>query len=151
MSENRTPDPTPRRTPDPTPRRTPDPTPRTGDDVPAILTDLTLVTVFVTIGRWQHEESLAIGDLARAALPFWVGLLIGHVILRFTAKDNRALQWGTFLVVATWGIGHAGRLMLSQGSDPAFLAVSAAFITLFLLGWRLVLIALGRRRSQSRP
>lgn len=120
------------------------------DDIPAILTDLVLVFVFATIGRMQHGESLAIGDLASTALPFWVGLLIGHVILRFTRKNPRTLGWGVFLVVATWALGHAGRLMLGQGSDPAFLAVSAAFIALFLLAWRLVLTLLARRRTPRR-
>ncbi|MDO5494490.1 MAG: DUF3054 domain-containing protein [bacterium] len=123
---------------------------RPGDDIPAILTDLALVTLFVVIGRIQHEESLAIGDLARGALPFWAGLLIGHVILRLTGKDPRSLAWGGFLVVATWALGHAGRLMLTQGSDPAFLAVSAAVLTLFLMGWRLGLRAVGRRLQRSR-
>nr|NLD40336.1 DUF3054 domain-containing protein [Actinomycetales bacterium] len=121
------------------------------DDIPAITADLVLVFAFATIGRMQHAEPLTIADLAYTALPFWVGALIGHVILRFARKNPRSLPWGGFLVVSTWTLGHAGRLMLDQGSDPAFLAVSAAFLALFLLGWRLVLTLVVRRRRQYRP
>lgn len=124
---------------------------RDGDDIPAILTDLVLIFVFAAIGRAQHGESLEIGDLAYTALPFWVGSLIGHVILRFAGKNPRSLTWGSFLVVATWALGQLGRIMLTEGTDPAFLAVSAAFIALFLLGWRLLLMLVERLRTRSRP
>ncbi|HZK04530.1 MAG TPA: DUF3054 domain-containing protein [Actinomycetaceae bacterium] len=120
------------------------------DDLPAVFADLAFILLFSIIGRSTHGESMEIYEVARTALPFWVGALIGHVIIRFMRRSPRTLGWGAFIVVATWTLGQAGRFLLQLTSEPTFLAVSAAFLTLFLLGWRVVLILVVRLRRRSR-
>lgn len=118
----------------------------TRDDVPAILADTAVVFLFAFIGRASHAESLGLGEVFHTGLPFWAGLLIGHLIVRFIRRSPRPFGWGAFLWVAAWGLGHAGRLMLGEGNDPAFMAVSAAFLGLGLLGWRAVIALVARAR-----
>jgi len=39
------------------------------------------------------------------------------------------------------------RVVSGQGTEPAFIAVSAALLGLFLLGWRLIVALLRRARA----
>lgn len=122
----------------------------TKDDIPAILADTAVVFLFALIGRASHDEGLGVQEVFYTGLPFWAGALIGHVIVKFIRRDPRSLIWGGFILVSAWVLGHLGRLMLQEGSDPAFLAVSAAFLALGLLGWRAATL-FWTRRTRSRP
>lgn len=117
------------------------------DDIAAVLGDLAVVFLFAWAGRASHAEALSVPEISNTALPFWVGALIGHVIVRYTRNDPRRLSWGALILTATFGVGHAGRLLVGQTSELAFLAVSAGFLTLGLLGWRAGLLLVRRWRN----
>lgn len=139
--------PEPTETTRPTGPTPPTPTTKQGDDLLAVLIDLALIYLFAYLGRASHAEALGFTDVANVALPFWVGALIGHVVVRYTHHGPRKLAWGALILLSTWAIGHAGRYMVDGSFDWAFLGVSAAFLTLFLLGWRVALLGWLRFRA----
>lgn len=120
-----------------------------GDDLLAVFLDLALIYLFATIGRASHGDPIDFSETITTAMPFLVAALVGHVVARYTRRQPRTLRWGVLILGATWALGHAGRFMLGDAVDPTFMAVSAAFLTLFLLGWRaILLVALRFRRAK---
>ena len=91
-----------------------------------MLADVAVVLAFVVIGRANHHSGETLAGVASTAWPFLAGLIV----------------W-----LATVGLGQLLRVVSGQGTEPAFIAVSAAFLGLFLLGWRLIVALLRRARA----
>ena len=53
---------------------------------------------------------------------------------------------GVVIVLVTVALGMALRVVSGQGTAVAFIIVALSFLTLFLVGWRLVARRLLRRR-----
>ena len=130
----------------------------------AFLLDAVCVLAFAAGGRSSHEEAISIGGVAQTAWPFLVGLGVGWLVLLAAARRCGARldasgrsRWdhlspvpaGVVLVLASWGLGMALRLLTDQGASGAFPLVALAFLTLTLIGWRVV-AALVSRRAQRR-
>lgn len=115
----------------------------------AFLLDLVLVAVFVTIGRRSHDNPFDLLPWLRVLWPFGLGLLVAWVTSR-AWRDPAALWPAGVRVWVITLLGAVGfRAISSQGIDPTFIAVGAAFLALFLLGWRAiywVITAAVRRR-----
>lgn len=111
-----------------------------------IVLDLICVLAFVIIGRSSHAEALALAGLARTAWPFLAGLACGEIAgLRWRAP---ASLWpaGVLNVTCAVAIGMLLRVVSGQGIAVAFVVVATAFLALFLLGWRLLVPLVARRR-----
>ena len=100
--------------------------------------DVFSVTLFVAIGRREHERDSAITGLIETAAPFLLALALAWVLLR---AWRRPTEWRTGLGV--WAItlvaGMALRnVVFGDGTATSFVIVAAAFLALFLLGgaWR---------------
>jgi hypothetical protein len=95
--------------------------------------DLLALLVFATIGRRSHAEGITVAGVLSTAWPFAVGAVVGWLVVRAWRRP-----------VAVWPVG--------EGTPVDFVAVATAFLALFLLGWRAVVVLLHRRRrARSLP
>ena len=108
--------------------------------------DLLFVLLFVTIGLSAHQHGITAGQLASVTWPFAVGLGVGWLVTRRRHRSGDAPLDGFIIVVTTVALGMILRVVSSQGTALAFIIVALAFLSLFLVGWRLVVRVLTRRR-----
>ena len=104
----------------------------------AIAVDAVLVLAFVVIGRASHHDGDSLAGIVSTAWPFLAGLAIGEAATRAWRRPAALVPTGVGVWLATVGFGQALRAVSGQGTDVAFIGVSAAFLGLFLLGWRAV-------------
>jgi hypothetical protein len=112
--------------------------------------DVFSVTLFVAVGRREHERETAIAGLIGTAAPFLLALGLAWVLLRVW---RRPTDWHTGLAV--WAVTLLAGMLLrnlvfGDGTATSFVIVAAAFLALFLVGWR---VAFGwfERRSTRAP
>jgi hypothetical protein len=108
------------------------------------LLDVLLLLLFVVIGRSNHHDGLRVAGVANTFWPFATGLLVGWVWVRRGNKDPLSRVGGTLIVLATVAIGMLLRALSGQGIALSFVIVATLFLSLFLVGWRLALIAATR-------
>lgn len=116
------------------------------------LVDLLFVAVFATIGRRSHDNPVDLLPWLRVLWPFGLGLVVGWVTSRAWRAPAALWPAGVRVWIITL-LGAVGfRAISNQGIDPTFIAVGAAFLALFLLGWRAIywiITAATRRRSPA--
>jgi hypothetical protein len=115
----------------------------------AVGIDVFSVTLFVAIGRREHERGSEITGLIETAAPFLLALALAWLLLR---AWRRPTERGTGLGI--WAITLVAGMLLrnvvfGDGTATSFVIVAAAFLALFLVGWR-VAFGLFERRS-TRP
>jgi hypothetical protein len=109
--------------------------------------DVFSVTLFVAVGRREHDRDSAIAGLITTAAPFLIALAVAWLVLRVW---QRPTDWriGVGICVITVGAGMVLRnVVFGDGTATSFVVVTTLFLTLFLVGWRLA-YALVERRSQ---
>ncbi len=111
--------------------------------------DIFSVTLFVAVGRREHERGSEIAGLIGTAAPFLLALGLAWLVLR---AWKRPTDWRTGIGV--WAITLvAGMLLRSvvfgDGTATSFIIVAAAFLALFLIGWRLAFAAIERRSTRA--
>jgi hypothetical protein len=126
------------------------PTPRIRPWVAAVA-DIAVVLVFVAIGRRSHGESNDASGFLATLWPLLAGLAAGAVVTRLYASP---LSWRR--AVPAWLVTVAVGLALRIGVAGhefklSFAIVATAFLGLFLLGWRAIVVVVARRRSTARP
>ncbi|WP_375388303.1 DUF3054 domain-containing protein [uncultured Amnibacterium sp.] len=114
----------------------------------AFAVDLALVGVFVVIGRASHREDQA--DFVVTFWPFAAGLVAGWCAARGWRAPFAAARTGIPAWLCTVVIGMVLRALTDQGVQPAFVGVASIVVGAFLLGWRVLLIALDRSASRGR-
>jgi hypothetical protein len=110
--------------------------------------DVFSVTLFVAVGRREHDRDSAIAGLIATAAPFLIALAVAWLVLRVW---QRPTDWriGVGICAITVGAGMVLRnLVFGDGTATSFVIVTTLFLTLFLVGWRLAYALLERR---SRP
>jgi Protein of unknown function (DUF3054) len=112
-----------------------------------MLADVVVVLAFVVIGRANHHAGETLAGVAGTAWPFLTGLAAGELAARSWRRPAALVPTGLIVWLATVGLGQLLRVVSGQGTDPAFIAVSAAFLGLFLLGWRLIVTLLRSARA----
>ena len=113
----------------------------------AIAIDAVLVLAFVVIGRANHHAGDSLSGIASTAWPFLAGLAVGEAATLPWRRPFALVPTGVGVWLATVVIGHALRVAAGQGTEADFIAVSAAFLGLFLLGWRVVAMRVPALRS----
>ena len=96
------------------------------------------VLAFVVIGRASHQDGESLAGVTSTAWPFLAGLAVGEAATRAWRRPAALVPTGVGVWLATVALGQLLRAVAGQGTDAAFIAVSAVFLGLFLLGWRLV-------------
>ncbi|MFC0081949.1 DUF3054 domain-containing protein [Aciditerrimonas ferrireducens] len=127
------------------------PLPRPGTRAFAPLLDALLVLLFVVLGRMAHTKGLSLAGVASTAWPFLAGTALGWLAGTAWQHPLSPRRAGLPVWLSTVGWGMALRAIGHQGVDAVFLGVAAAFLALFLVGWRTLalLVAAGLdRRSQ---
>lgn len=109
--------------------------------------DALCALALATIGRLSHGESLAVGELAHTAAPFLAGVFITHLFADKRLRPFAIYPTGVIVVAGTWAGGMIGRLLLQENNPPAFMAITATFLTATMLGWRGVAALLRKRRA----
>lgn len=116
----------------------------------SMVVDVALVLVFVAIGRRNHDQATALGGVADTAAPFLVALLPGWLAVVLARMEPTSVRAGAMVVASAIVLGMAWRAAFTDAATPvAFVLVATGFLTLFLLGWRLVALLL--RRAAARP
>lgn len=100
--------------------------------------DLVAVLGFVVIGRENHERGLTLGGILATAAPFLIGVAAGWLTTRAWRRPL-AISTGIGIVVTTVVVGMLlRRVVFDDGTAVTFVAVAAAVLTLFIVGWRLL-------------
>lgn len=104
-----------------------------------MILDLLSAVVFVAIGRSDHHHGVSVAGLASTLWPFFVGLLVGWLVLLLSRRSGASLADGEVVAVASVIVGMTLRVVSGQGTAFAFIVVATAFLSAFMLGWRLVM------------
>jgi MFS-type transporter involved in bile tolerance (Atg22 family) len=122
--------------------------PTARDRVPlAIGLDVFAVVLFVALGRRSHDESGAFAAVVETAAPFLVGLAAGWLIARAWRRPTSLLT-GIVIWPVTIIVGMVVRnLVFDRGTATSFVIVATLFVGAFLVGWRLAVRLVGRRRA----
>lgn len=118
----------------------------------ALIADLVAVVVFAVIGRSSHGEGNALVGIAVTAWPFLVATVAGSLVARGLARrlgDPVTIRRGLVVWAVAWVIGMVLRAVSGRGMAVSFVIVAGISLAVLLLGWRLVVTLLERRRSRS--
>jgi Protein of unknown function (DUF3054) len=116
----------------------------------SILLDVCGVLAFVAIGRHTHHHGDTLAGVWHTAWPFLAGLAIGTVAVRGWRRPTALVPAGLGAWLGAAGAGMALRVLAGQGTAPAFIGVTLAFLAMFLLGWRVAArIVVARQRAAS--
>ena len=107
------------------------------------------VLIFVVIGRASHHAGGGLAGVVSTAWPFLAGLAAGELATRSWRRPFALVPTGVGVWLATVAIGQALRVAAGQGTQIAFIAVSAAFLGLFLLGWRVAVARVPAARAPA--
>lgn len=114
------------------------------------LIDAVLVVVFSAFGRGAHSEGLGVAQIWGTAWPFLLALLAGWVAVLAMRRAPTAVSTGVILWLTTLVGGMTVR-GLSEGGVPhwSFILVAGLVTALFLIGWRLLALAVKKRRAHA--
>jgi hypothetical protein len=112
----------------------------------ALAADLLAVVLFVLLGRRSHDEGPAVAGTVATAWPFVTGALVGEGIVVLTRARPESLTAGGVVTTGAVVIGMGLRRLTGGGTPVSFVVVATTFLALFVLGWRLAVRLLGRRR-----
>lgn len=115
-----------------------------------IVIDAVLVVIFAALGRASHAEGLDLEGLTRTAMPFLGAALLVWIFIVLTNRRFTPLREGLVVWAATVALGMLFRLMVGDGTDPAFVAVATGVLAAFLIGWRAIWWLVTRRRPGAR-
>lgn len=115
----------------------------------AALLDAVVIVLFAVIGRSSHAEDVTVAGVVTTAWPFLAGAGLGWLAARAWRAPMRVRWSGITVWLGALAGGMALRVIAGQGTAISFVVVAGAFLGLFLLGWRgLVVLA---RRSRPGP
>lgn len=122
------------------------------------LLDLIAITVFVIIGRADHDHGLSPAGILDTLWPFAVGAAVGWTVIYLYAAVESAGEFGRVfrperlrpaitVWVCTVAIGMLLRWVVHQGVAVSFVIVASIATALFLLCWRAVAALVLRRTA----
>ncbi|HUS42820.1 MAG TPA: DUF3054 domain-containing protein [Ilumatobacteraceae bacterium] len=115
----------------------------------AVGIDVFSVTLFVAVGRREHDRDSAIAGLIDTAAPFLFALALAWLLLR---AWRRPTDWRTGIGI--WAITLIAGMILrnlvfGDGTATSFVIVAASFLALFLVGWRVAFGLIARRSTRT--
>ena len=115
----------------------------------AVGLDVFVVTLFVAIGRREHEQSSAFTDVLETGAPFLIGLAIAWLVTRAWRRPT-TLGIGLAVWPITVLVGMiVRRAVFDRGTATAFVVVATLFLGACLVGWRAGWRLIERRRQAS--
>jgi len=113
----------------------------------ALPVDAVLVLAFVLVGRRSHDESSALVGVATTLWPFLVGTVLGWLLAALLRRPWPSLTAGLLVWPTTVVVGMLLRVASGQGVQVGFVVVATVVLAVALLGWRVVVLLVGRRRG----
>ena len=112
--------------------------------------DAVLIVVFSTFGRGAHSEGLGAAQVWGTAWPFFVGLVVGWLILLVARRAPGTVGSGVAVWISSLVVGMVIR-GFGDGRVPhwSFIIVAAVVTAVFLIGWRAIRAAVLRRKSPA--
>lgn len=111
--------------------------------------DTAIVVAFVAIGRREHDQGSAITGLLSTAAPFLIALSLAWALWRVWARPVDIVT-GVQVWATTISAGMLlRRVVFDDGTALAFAIVATIFLAL-LVGWRIGLTTVERRRAPVR-
>jgi len=110
--------------------------------------DIGCVLVFCAVGRRSHDEGLDVAGVAATAWPFLTGTLLGWVLSRGWRRPTALTPTGVVVWVCTFAVGMLLRKLTSAGVAASFVVVASSVTAMLLLGWRVALRTVPRRRAK---
>ena len=107
-------------------------------------TDLAAVLLFALVGMLTHDSAGYLGIV----WPFLVGLVVAWLIPAVRAMPLLVWPSGVMIWGLTAGIGLALRAAVGDGLSGAFPWVTLGVLALLIIGWRVVLEVIERRRER---
>ncbi|MDO5699887.1 MAG: DUF3054 domain-containing protein [Bowdeniella nasicola] len=104
----------------------------------AVALDTVAVLSLAVIGRAAHAESLGILSVLETAAPFLAGTYITHLLAVRYWPPMSLSKAGPAVWAGTWALGMVGRLMMGQTNAGAFMAITAAYLGVTIIGWRAI-------------
>ncbi|WP_203138113.1 DUF3054 domain-containing protein [Microbacterium sp. JZ31] len=120
--------------------------PRTVHPAVAFAIDVVLVLVFLVIGRSAHGEPFFEGFLG-SAWPFLVALVVGWVAILLARTPAADVLAGVIAWIGTLVVGMVLRVVSGGTAAVPFLIVATITLAVLLIGWRLILRLVRRRRG----
>lgn len=117
--------------------------------VRAVALDAVLVIVFAVIGRASHDRGLSVPGVVETAWPFLVALALAWVTLFAWRSPARVFPTGVCVWLVTVAGGMLLRVASGQGTALAFIVVATVTLGVFLVGWRLIALAVRARSSRA--
>jgi FtsH-binding integral membrane protein len=114
----------------------------------AALLDAGFVSLFVAIGRRNHDEGATVTGYLGTLWPFLVALLIGWTVLR-AWRAPTTVRTGVTLWPIVVIVGMLLRRLAGDGTALAFVIVATVFLGVTLVGWRAIWSFADTRRHQS--
>lgn len=113
----------------------------------ALVLDLVCVLALAVGGKSSHDAGESEWVVLAIVWPFALAVLVAHGLLAWRARPARRV-WpeGVAALVVTYALGMVLRALSGRGLAPGFLVVAALFLTLTMLGWRVVMQLVERRR-----
>jgi hypothetical protein len=108
------------------------------------------VLAFVIIGRHTHHDGDSLTGIWDTAWPFLAGLALGLIMTRAWRRPLRLVPAGLGAWLGAAVAGMVIRVLAGQGTAAAFIAVTLAFLALFLLGWRVAVRAVAAMQRVPR-
>ncbi|MDO8144417.1 MULTISPECIES: DUF3054 domain-containing protein [Isoptericola] len=115
---------------------------------PAVIADLVCVLAFTLVGTASHASAGSAGHVVAVAAPFVIGLAVGWLATRGWRAPAQPWPTGVAIWFATAALGLLLRPLFTGGFAWSFSLVTAVFLALTMIGWRL-LAALAQRRRQT--
>lgn len=115
-----------------------------------LIIDALLITIFAMIGVSSHDGNLEFLNIARVALPFLTPYLLFAATIKPTRLIHNIFPAGIALWLVAVVIGPVLRaVFFNDTSAPAFIAVTAGVLAVFLLGRRSISALATRRRKTA--
>ena len=116
----------------------------------ALVLDLVCVLALAVGGKSSHDAGDSTWVVLAIGWPFAVAAVVVHGLLAWRARPPHPV-WpaGVAILAATYLLGMLLRALSGRGLAPAFLVVAGLFLTATMLGWRLVMQLVARRRARA--
>ena len=114
-----------------------------------LVADLACVLALAIGGKSSHEASDLFWVVLAIVWPFALAAASAHLWLVSGGRQTRRV-WpeGVSVLAATYVLGMLLRALSGRGLAPGFLIVAAVFLALTMLGWRVVVHLVLRRRAR---
>ena len=118
----------------------------------ALLADLACVLVFAAAGKSSHETSQSDWVVLAVVWPYALSVALAHAGLLLRGRRTRRV-WpaGVVVLSVTYVLGTLLRVVSGRGIAWGFLVVAVLFLALTMLGWRVILSLVTRRRASRLP